>query len=73
MNACTGDRRHADRVLVRRHEGKRPLGGRRYRWGDNLKMDLKEVGWGGIDWIAVAQDRDRWRSLVCVVMSFRVP
>ena len=36
-------------------------------------MDLKEVGWGGIDWIAVAQDRDRWRSLVCVVMSFRVP
>jgi hypothetical protein len=53
--------------------GKRPLGRPRYRWVDNIKMDLGERGWGGVDWIGLAQDRDKWRALVNVVMNFRVP
>ena len=54
-------------------EGKRPFGRPRYRWEDNIKMDLKEVGCGGIDWIDLAQDRGRWRALVNAVMNLRVP
>ena len=54
-------------------EGKRPLGRPRRRWEDNIKMDLKEVGCGGVDWIELAQDRDRWRALVKAVMNLRVP
>jgi len=53
-------------------EGKRPLGRPRRRWEDNIKMDLREVGRGG-DWMALAQDKDRWRALVKTVMNFRVP
>ena len=60
------------RVLVGKPEGKRPLGRPRLRWEDNIKMDLQEVGEGG-DWMALAQDRDRWRALVNMLMNFRVP
>jgi len=60
------------RVLVGKPEGKRPLGRRRRRWEDNIKMDLREVGGGG-DWMVLAHDRDRWRALVNKVMNFRVP
>jgi hypothetical protein len=59
------------RVLVGNPEGKRPLGPSRRE--DNIKMDLREVGWGDMDWINVAQDRDQWRSLVNTVMNLRVP
>ena len=61
------------RVLVGRPEGKTPLGRPRRRWEDNIKMALQEVGCGGMDWIDLAQDRDRWRALVSVVMNLRVP
>jgi len=61
------------RVLVGKLEGKRPLARPRRRWEDNIKMDLKEMGCGGMDWIGLAQDRDRWRALVNVVMNPRVP
>ena len=61
------------RVLVGKPEGRRPLGRPRQRWEDNIKMDLQEVGCGGMDWIELAQDRDRWRTLVNVVMNLRVP
>jgi len=54
-------------------EGKRPLVKPRYRWKDDIKTDLQEVGWGGMDWIAVAEGRDNWRALVNAVMNLRVP
>ena len=60
------------RVLVGKPEGKRPLGRPRRRWEDNIKMDFQEVEWG-MDWIELAQDRDRWRALVNAVMNLRVP
>ena len=59
--------------LMGKLEGKRPLGRPRRRWEDNIKMDLQEVGCGGIDWIGLARDRDRWRALVDAVMNLRVP
>jgi hypothetical protein len=71
--ARMGEGRGVYRVLVGKPEGKRPLGRPRYRWEDNIKMDLQEVGCGGMDWIELAQDRDRWRELVNAVMSLRVP
>jgi hypothetical protein len=61
------------RILVAKPEGKRPLGRPRYRWEENIKMNLQEVGSGGMDWIELAQDRDRWRTLVNAVMNLRVP
>jgi len=61
------------RVLVGKPEGKRPLGRPRRRWVDNNMMDLQEVGCGYMDWIGLAQDRDRWRTLVSAVMNLRVP
>jgi hypothetical protein len=66
-------RRGVYRVLVGKPEGKRPLGRPRPRWEDNIKMDLHEVGCGGMDWIELAQDRDRWRALVNAAMNLRVP
>ena len=71
--ALMGERRGVYRVLVGKPEGKRPLGRPRHRWEDNIKMDLQEVGCGGMDWIELAQDRDRWRELVYVVLNLRVP
>jgi hypothetical protein len=70
-----GEGRGAYRILVGKPEGRRPLGRPRRRWEDNLKMDLQEVGWGGggMDWIDMAQDRDRWRAVVNTVMNLRDP
>ena len=61
------------KVLVGKPEGKRPLGRPRYRWEDNIKMDLQEVGRGCGDWMELVQDRDRWWALVSAVMNFQVP
>ena len=72
-SAHGGDRKGVYRVLVRKPEGKRPLGKPRRRWENNIKMDLQEVGYGGMDWIELAQDRDKWLALVNTVMNFRVP
>jgi len=71
--ARMGERRNLYRVLVVKPERKRPFGRPRCRWEDNIKMDLQEVGCGDMDWIDLAQDRDRWRSLVNGVMNLRVP
>jgi hypothetical protein len=60
-------------ILVGRPEGRRPLGRPRCRWEDNIKMDLRETGFGDVDWIHLAQDRDRWQALVNMVMNLRVP
>jgi hypothetical protein len=65
MNAC--------RILVGQPEGKRPPGRQRRRWEGNITMDLREIGWNGMDWIHLAQDRDYWRTLVKKVMNLRVP
>ena len=61
------------RVLLGKPEGRRPLGGPRRRWVDNLRMDLQEEGCGCMDWIGMLQDRDIWRTLVSAVMNLRVP
>ena len=71
--ARIGKGRGMYRVLVGKPEGKRPLGRPRRRWDDNIKMDLREVGCGGMDWIELAHDRDRWRALVNAVMNLLVP
>jgi hypothetical protein len=67
-----GAKRGAYRILVGRPEGRKPLGRPRRIWEDNIKMGLQEMGWG-MDWIELAQDRDRWRVLVNAVMNLRVP
>ena len=71
--ARMGEGRGVYRVLVGKPGGNIPLGRSRRRWEDNIKMDLREVGCGGVDWIELAQDRDRWRALVSGVMNLRVP
>jgi hypothetical protein len=67
------DRRGVYRVLVGKPEGRRPLGRPKRRWEDNIKVDLQEVGCGGVDWIELAQDRDRWWALVNAVMNVLIP
>jgi hypothetical protein len=71
--ARMGEKMNAYRVLLGKPEGKRPLGRTGRRWEDNIKIDLRRVGWGSMDWIDVAQDRDQWRPLVNTVMNIRVP
>ena len=71
--ARMGEGRRVHRVLVGKHEGKRPLRRSIRRWEDNIKMDLQEVGGGCGDWKELAQDRDRWQALVSTVMNLRVP
>jgi len=68
-----GEERGVYRVLVGKPEGKRPQGRPRRRWVGNIRTDLQEVGCGYVDWIGLAQDRDRWRTLVSAVMNFRFP
>jgi hypothetical protein len=73
--ACSTDgaKRNAYSILVGKPEGKRPLGRQRRRWVDNIKMDLREIEWNGIDWIDLVQDRNQWRAFVNAVMNLRVP
>jgi hypothetical protein len=66
------EKRKACRILVGKPEGKRPLGRPRCRWVDNIKMDFRGLGWKGIDWIDLAQDRNQWRALVNTVMNLRI-
>jgi hypothetical protein len=67
------EKRNAYRLLVGKPEGKRPLGRPRRRWVYNIKMDLEKVGWGDVDWIGLAQDKNRWRAVVNSVLNLRVP
>jgi hypothetical protein len=68
-----GEKRNAHRILVGKPERRRPLGRPRHRWVDNIKIDLREIGWDDVDWVDLAQDRDQWRALVNTVMNLRVP
>jgi hypothetical protein len=67
-----GEERKVYKVLVGKLEGKRPLGRPRRRWEDGIRMDLREIGLGGVDWLRLSQDRDRWRAFVSAVISLRV-
>jgi len=71
--ACMGEGRGVYRALVRKPEGKTPLGRTRRRWEDNIKIHLQEVGCGAMNWIELAQDRDRWRALVNAIRNLRIP
>jgi hypothetical protein len=71
--ARMGEKRNACRILVGKPEGKRPLGRPKCRWVDNIRMDLGEIGWGGVDWIDVAQDKDKWSALLNMALNLRVP
>jgi hypothetical protein len=68
-----GEKRNACRILVGMPEGRRQLGRPRRRWVDNIKMDLRDIGWDGVDWTDLAQNRDQWRALVNMAMNLRVP
>jgi hypothetical protein len=68
-----GEKRNSYRILVGKSEGRRPLGRPRRRWVGNIKIDLSEIGWDGVDWVNLTQDRDHWRALVNTVMNLRVP
>jgi hypothetical protein len=70
--ARMGEKRNPYRILVGRPEGKRSLGRGRHRWVDNIKIDLREIGWDGMDWIDLAQDRDQWRAPVNTIMNLWV-
>jgi hypothetical protein len=70
--STNGEKGNAYGILVGKPEGKRPLGRPRSRWVDNSRMDLREVGWAGMDWIDLAQNGDRWRTVVNMVMNLRV-
>jgi hypothetical protein len=67
-----GEERKVYKVLVGKPEGKRPLGRPKHRWEDGIRMDLREIGFGGVDWIRLSQDRDWWRAVVSAVMNLRV-
>jgi hypothetical protein len=73
--ACStnGEKRNAYRILMKKPEGKRPLGRPRRMWVENIGIDLREIGWDSIPWINQAQDRDQWRALVNTVINLRVP
>jgi hypothetical protein len=71
--ARMGEKRNPYRISVGKPERKRPLGRPRHRWEDNIRMDLRKMGWGGMEWIDLDQDRDQWRSLVNMIMNLRVP
>jgi hypothetical protein len=71
--ARMGEKRNAYSMFVGKPEGKRPLGRPRHWWVDNFKIDLRKIGWDGMDWIDLAQDGNLWRALVNTVMNFRVP
>jgi hypothetical protein len=71
--ARMGEKKNAYRLLVEKPEGKRPLGRPRHKWVDNIRMDLGEVGWDDVDWIGLAQDRNRWRAIPNSVLNLRVP
>jgi hypothetical protein len=68
-----GNKRNACRILVGKPDGKRPPGIFRRRWEDNIKMDLRDIGWDGMDWIDVVWDMDQWRALANTVVNLRVP
>jgi len=70
--ARMGEERNVYKVLMGKPEGKRPLGRPRHRWEDGIRMDLREIGWGSVEWIQLAQDRDRWQALVNMVMNLQV-
>jgi hypothetical protein len=70
--ARMGEERNVYRVLMGKPERKRPLGRPRHRWKDGIRMDLREIGWGSVEWIQLAQDRDRWQTLVNTVMNLLV-
>jgi hypothetical protein len=71
--ALTGDMRNAYKIFVGKPEGKRPLGRPRRRWEDKIRMDLKEIGWKGVDWLHLAQDRDQGQDLLSTVLNLRIP
>jgi hypothetical protein len=71
--ACMGEVRGVYNILFGKPEGRRPLGRPRRRWKDNIRIDLREIGFGNVDWFRLAQDRDRWRAVVNTVMNLRVP
>jgi hypothetical protein len=70
--ACMGEERNVYRVLMGKPKGNRPLGRPRHRWEDGIRMDHREIGWGGVDWIQMTQDRDQWQVLVNMVMNLWV-
>jgi hypothetical protein len=72
MGRACSTKRNAYRILVGNPEGRRPLGRPRHRWVDSIKMCLREIGWDGMDWIDVAQNREQWRALLNTVINFRV-
>jgi len=68
-----GKMRNAYKILVRKPEWKKPLGRHRCRWEDNIRINLREIGWEGVDWMHLAQDKDQWQDLVCTVVNLWVP